>query len=214
MKDQLSTIRESATKASTIVTDLLKFARQSTPELERRDMRETIEASVRLTEYLARKGNVEIKIDMPSSPVLVWYDAQQIEQVLINLVGNAIQAMKNGGTVRINLSKAENSIALSVQDNGVGIPEKNLQRIFDPFFTTKPEGEGTGLGLSVSFGIITRHRGQISVDSKPGLGTTFTILLPIEQQDDLSTEKPGESQTEIDDDVDPLKEAEEALEAV
>ena len=213
MKDQLSTIRESATKASTIVTDLLKFARQSTPELERRDMRETIEASVRLTEYLARKGNVEIKIDMPSRPVLVWYDAQQIEQVLINLVGNAIQAMKNGGTVRINLSQAENSIALSVQDNGVGIPEKNLQRIFDPFFTTKPEGEGTGLGLSVSFGIITRHRGQISVDSKPGLGTTFTILLPIEQDDDVVAETPGETKTD-NDDIDPLKEAEEALEAV
>ena len=213
MKDQLSTIRESATKASTIVTDLLKFARQSTPDLERRDMRETIEASVRLTEYLARKGNVELKVDMPSSPVLVWYDAQQIEQVLINLVGNAIQAMKNGGTVRINLSQAKNSIALSVQDNGVGIPEKNLQRIFDPFFTTKPEGEGTGLGLSVSFGIITRHRGQISVDSKPGLGTTFTILLPIEQDDDVVAETPSKSKVD-NNDVDPLKEAEEALEAI
>jgi len=213
MKDQLSTIRESATKASTIVTDLLKFARQSTPELERRDLRETVEASLRLTEYLARKGKVEIKIDMPSAPVLIWYDAQQIEQVLINLIGNAIQAMKNGGTVRINLSQAENSIALSVQDNGVGIPEKNLQRIFDPFFTTKPEGEGTGLGLSVSFGIITRHRGQISVDSKPGLGTTFTILLPIEQEDDVVAETPGETQTD-NTDVDPLKEAEQALEAI
>jgi two-component system NtrC family sensor kinase len=213
MKDQLKTIRESATKASTIVTDLLKFARQSTPELERRDLRETIEASLRLTEYLARKGKVEVKIDLPSNPVLIWYDAQQIEQVLINLIGNAIQAMKNGGTVRINLSQAENSIALSVQDNGVGIPEKNLQRIFDPFFTTKPEGEGTGLGLSVSFGIITRHRGQISVDSKPGLGTTFTILLPIEQDDDLGTDD-GEAQIESESDSDPLKEAEEALEAV
>ncbi len=166
-----------------------------------------------MTKYLARKGNVEIKIDMPSAPVLIWYDAQQIEQVLINLIGNAIQAMKNGGTVRINLSQAENSIALSVQDNGVGIPEKNLQRIFDPFFTTKPEGEGTGLGLSVSFGIITRHRGQISVDSKPGLGTTFTILLPIEQEDDVVAETPGETQTEKPD-VDPLKEAEQALEAI
>ena len=213
MKDQLSTIRESATKASTIVTDLLKFARQSTPDLERRDLRETIEASLRLTEYLARKGNVEIKIDMPSAPVLIWYDAQQIEQVLINLIGNAIQAMKNGGTVRINLSKSENSVALSVQDNGVGIPEKNLQRIFDPFFTTKPEGEGTGLGLSVSFGIITRHRGQISVDSKPGLGTTFTILLPIRQEDEVVDETPGETQPEIAD-VDPLKEAEQALESI
>ena len=206
MKDQLSTIRESATKASTIVTDLLKFARQSTPELERRDLRETIQASVRLTEYLARKSHVEVKIDMPSSSVMIWYDAQQIEQVLINLIGNAIQAMKNGGTVRINLSEAENSIALSVQDNGVGIPEKNLQRIFDPFFTTKPEGEGTGLGLSVSFGIITRHRGQISVDSKPGLGTTFTILLPIDQEEEVGTERQDEP--------DPLKEAEKALEVV
>ena len=217
MKDQLGTIRESAGKASTIVTDLLKFARQSTPDLERRDMRETIEASLRLTEYLARKGKVEIKVDVPSDPVLVWYDAQQIEQVLINLLGNAIQAMKNGGTIRINLSRSESSIALSVQDNGVGIPEKNLQRIFDPFFTTKSEGEGTGLGLSVSFGIITRHRGQISVDSKPGLGTTFTILLPIDQEDDVGAEisMPGESQIEIDDDdIDPLKEAEEALEAL
>ena len=217
MKDQLGTIRESATKASTIVTDLLKFARQSTPNLERRDMRETIEASLRLTEYLARKGKVEIKVDVPSDPVLVWYDAQQIEQVLINLLGNAIQAMKNGGTIRINLSRSESSIALSVQDNGVGIPEKNLQRIFDPFFTTKSEGEGTGLGLSVSFGIITRHRGQISVDSKPGLGTTFTILLPIDQEDDVGAEisMPSESQIEIDDDdIDPLKEAEEALEAL
>ncbi|MCH8094368.1 MAG: HAMP domain-containing protein [Chloroflexi bacterium] len=207
MKDQLATIRESATKASTIVTDLLKFARQSTPELEQRDLRETVEASLRLTEYLARKGKVEVKVDMPSSPVLIWYDAQQIEQVLINLLGNAIQAMKNGGTVRINLSKAESSIALSVQDNGVGIPEKNLERIFDPFFTTKPEGEGTGLGLSVSFGIITRHRGQISVDSKPGLGTTFTILLPIDQEQDTGIDEPqGEP--------DPLREAEQALEAV
>ncbi|MCH8340735.1 MAG: HAMP domain-containing protein [Chloroflexi bacterium] len=207
MKDQLATIRESATKASTIVTDLLKFARQSTPELERRDLRETVEASLRLTEYLARKGKVEVKVDMPPSPVLIWYDAQQIEQVLINLIGNAIQAMKNGGTARINLSEAENSIALSVQDNGVGIPEKNLKRIFDPFFTTKPEGEGTGLGLSVSFGIITRHRGQISVDSKPGLGTTFTILLPINQEQDAGIDEPQ-------DEPDPLREAEQALEAV
>ncbi|MCH8339347.1 MAG: HAMP domain-containing protein [Chloroflexi bacterium] len=207
MKDQLATIRESATKASTIVTDLLKFARQSTPELERRDLRETVEASLRLTEYLARKGKVEVKVDMPPSPVLIWYDAQQIEQVLINLIGNAIQAMKNGGTVRINLSEAESSIALSVQDNGVGIPEKNLKRIFDPFFTTKPEGEGTGLGLSVSFGIITRHRGQISVDSKPGLGTTFTILLPINQEQDAGIDEPQ-------DEPDPLREAEQALEAV
>ena len=203
MRDQLKTIRESAARASTIVTDLLKFARQSRPDFERRDMRDTIESSVRLTEYLARKSNVEVQIDIPSEPVVLWFDAQQIEQVLINLISNAIQAMKNGGSIRINLSEAENSIALSIQDNGVGIPEKNLQRIFDPFFTTKPEGEGTGLGLSVSFGIITRHRGQIDVDSKPGLGTTFTILLPIEQDDILGSDPASASG--------PIDEAERAL---
>ena len=182
-RDQLKTIRESAAKASTIVTDLLKFARQSTPEMERHDLKETIESSVRLTEYLARKSNVQIKMDLPRTPVMVTYDAQQIEQVLMNLISNAIQAIKKGGAVRINLSEAGGAVAIAVQDNGIGIPEKNLQRIFDPFFTTKPEGEGTGLGLSVSFGIITRHRGRIEVDSKPGLGTTFTILLPIDQED-------------------------------
>ncbi len=182
-RDQLKTIRESAAKASTIVTDLLKFARQSTPEMERHDLKETIESSVRLTEYLARKSNVQVKLDLPRSPVMVTYDAQQIEQVLMNLISNAIQAIKKGGTVRINLSEASGAVAIAVQDNGIGIPEKNLQRIFDPFFTTKPEGEGTGLGLSVSFGIITRHRGRIEVDSKPGLGTTFTVLLPIDQEE-------------------------------
>ncbi len=182
-RDQLKTIRESAAKASTIVTDLLKFARQSTPEMERHDLKETIESSVRLTEYLARKSNVQVKLDLPRSPVMVTYDAQQIEQVLMNLISNAIQAIKNGGTVRINLSEAGGAVAIAIQDNGIGIPEKNLQRIFDPFFTTKPDGEGTGLGLSVSFGIMTRHRGRIEVDSKPGLGSTFTVLLPIDQED-------------------------------
>jgi signal transduction histidine kinase len=79
------------------------------------------------------------------------------------------------------LSEAGGAVAIAVQDSGIGIPEKNLQRIFDPFFTTKPEGEGTGLGLSVSFGIVARHRGRIEVESKPGLGTTFTVLLPVDQ---------------------------------
>ncbi len=119
---------------------------------------------------------------MPPAPVLVQYDAQQIEQVLINLISNGIQAIRSSGTVRINLSEAGGAVAIAVQDTGIGIPEKNLQRIFDPFFTTKPEGEGTGLGLSVSFGIVSKHRGRIEVESKPGIGTTFTVLLPIDQE--------------------------------
>ena len=177
---QLATIRDSASRASNIVTDLLKFARQSTPEMQRRDMRETIQSSLRLTEYLTRKGKVEVIVDLPDQPVMVTYDDQQIEQVLINLFTNAVQAMEHGGSLRINLGRAKGAIALAVQDTGMGIPKQNIARIFDPFFTTKPEGEGTGLGLSVSFGIVSRHGGTIEIESELGWGTTFTILLPEE----------------------------------
>ena len=187
---QLATIRDSASRASNIVTDLLKFARQSTPEMQRRDMRETVQSSLRLTEYLTRKGKVEVTVDLPDQPVMVTCDAQQIEQVLINLFTNAVQAMDHGGSLRINLGRAKGAIAIAVQDTGMGIPKQNITRIFDPFFTTKPEGEGTGLGLSVSFGIISRHGGTIEVESELGWGTTFTVLLPEEPTQPI-VNKPG-----------------------
>jgi two-component system NtrC family sensor kinase len=174
---QLTTIRDSASRASTIVTDLLKFARQSTPEMQRRDMRETIQSSLRLTEYLTRKGKIEVSVDLPDQPVMMSYDAQQIEQVLINLITNAVQAMQHGGSLKVSLSKSGSKVAIGVQDTGSGIPKQNLNRIFDPFFTTKPEGEGTGLGLSVSYGIVSRHGGTIEVESELGWGTTFTVFL-------------------------------------
>jgi signal transduction histidine kinase len=176
----LRTIRENGRRASNIVTDLLKFARKSTPEMKAQDMRDTIETVLHLTEYLARKSRVKIVKDVPDAPVTATYDAAQIEQVLMNLVQNAIQAMPDGGDLRINLSRAGEAIAIAVQDTGIGIPAKNLSRIFDPFFTTKPPGEGTGLGLSVSYGIVARHGGQIDVDSLEGKGTTFTVLLPVD----------------------------------
>ena len=175
---QLTTIRDSASRASTIVTDLLKFARQSTPEMQRRDMRETIQSSLRLTEYLTRKGKIEVAVELPDQPVMMAYDAQQIEQVLINLITNAVQAMQHGGSLRVSLNKSGSKVAIAVQDTGTGIPKQNLNRIFDPFFTTKPEGEGTGLGLSVSYGIVSRHGGTIEVESELGWGTTFTVFLP------------------------------------
>jgi signal transduction histidine kinase len=177
---QLVTIRDSANRASTIVTDLLKFARQSTPEMQTRDMKETINSSLRLTEYLTRKAKVEVKVDMPEEAVMMTYDAQQIEQVLINLITNATQAMPTGGELRVNVVQAEGVVAIAVQDTGTGIPKQIQGRIFDPFFTTKPEGEGTGLGLSVSFGIVSSHGGKIELDSEFGWGTTFTVLLPVE----------------------------------
>jgi signal transduction histidine kinase len=174
----LTTIRESAARASTIVTDLLKFARQNEPILQTRDMRETLEACIRLTEYLTRKGNVEVEIDLPDEAVMLTYDPTQIEQVMINLITNGVQAMPDGGSMHIALKQVEGEVAIRVTDSGCGIPEDERSRIFDPFFTTKPEGEGTGLGLSVSYGIIARHGGRIEVESEVGAGSTFTVYLP------------------------------------
>jgi signal transduction histidine kinase len=140
-----------------------------------------VEAALRLSAYPVRKAHVQVINDLPQEPVMMVYDSQQIEQVLLNLITNAVQAMPNGGDLRINLSVSDSVAAIAVQDTGNGIPEENLSRIFDPFFTTKPEGEGTGLGLSVSYGIITNHTGQIKVESVVGQGTTFTVLLPVKR---------------------------------
>jgi len=176
-RDSLGMIRDSASKANMIVTDLLKFARQSTPTLEPRDLRETMNSSLRLTEYLTRKAGVRVTSDFPDKPVMARIDSQQIEQVLINLITNAVQAMPDGGELRARISANHESVKLSIGDSGSGIPEEDLPRIFDPFFTTKPEGEGTGLGLSVSYGIMAQHGGRIDVESTVGEGSTFTLHL-------------------------------------
>ncbi len=181
IRDEITLIRDSAQKANLILTDLLTFARQSKPDMSERDMRETIEAALRLTAFPVRKAHVQVSKDLPEQPVMMVYDPQQIEQVLVNLITNAVQAMPNGGKIRINLSQGDGVIAIAVQDTGIGIPPENLNRIFDPFFTTKPEDQGTGLGLSVSYGIISNHDGRIDVESKVGEGTTFTILLPVKR---------------------------------
>jgi signal transduction histidine kinase len=186
-KKDLAIIRESAAKANQIVSDLLTFSRQSTPEMRTQDLRATVEAALRITTYLARKAQIEVISDLPAQSVMVTYDAQQIEQVLINLIQNAIQATPPHGTLRVNLSQSGVAVALAVQDTGSGISPENLRRIFDPFFTTKPPGEGTGLGLSVSYGIIARHHGRIDVESVVGQGTTFTILLPMRQPEETAT---------------------------
>jgi signal transduction histidine kinase len=149
--------------------------------MHHQDLKSTVEASLRITAYLTRKANVQVVADLPEQSVYLTYDAQQIEQVLINLIQNAIQAMPNGGTLHVSLRQTADTAMVAVQDTGIGIPPENLRRIFDPFFTTKPEGEGTGLGLSVSYGIITHHHGHIEVSSIVGQGTTFTISLPAQQ---------------------------------
>ena len=182
-RQETSLIYESASKAIDIVSDLMKFARQSELEMERNDIRESIETTLRLAAFPIRKAHVEVIKDLPQEPVNMDYDNRQIEQVLLNLVHNAVQAMPKGGTLRVNLSQTNGVAAIAIQDTGTGIPPEIMNRIFDPFFTTKPEGEGTGLGLSVSYGIVSHHDGRIEVDSEIGEGTTFTVLLPVRHPD-------------------------------
>jgi signal transduction histidine kinase len=175
----LKVIRESAVKGNTIVSDLLKFARQSNPEMRSADLRETVKAAMRLTAYLTRRYNTIT--ELPEEELIVTYDVQLIEQVLINMIHNAVQSMPNGGDLKIRLECVDDVASIAIQDSGCGISQEDVKRVFDPFFTTKPEGEGTGLGLSVSYGIVANHNGQIHVQSKIGEGTTFTILLPVYQ---------------------------------
>jgi two-component system NtrC family sensor kinase len=149
--------------------------------METHDLRETVEASLRLTTYLIREARIHLVKEIPEQVMLVTYDPQQIEQVLINMIHNAIQAMPNRGTLQVSLTQVDATAAIAIQDTGIGISPENLTRIFDPFFTTKPEGVGTGLGLSVSYGIIANHHGKIDVESEVGSGTKFIIYLPVER---------------------------------
>jgi len=180
VKSEVSLIRESALKANNIVSDLLKFSRQSKPEMGEQDICETIGIALRLMAYPIRKAHAQVVKELPDQPVMMTYDAQQIEQVLVNIITNAVQAMPEGGTLKIKLSQSDNHAEIAIQDSGMGILPEHLTRIFDPFFTTKVDGEGTGLGLSVSYGIISNHSGRIDVESVVGQGSTFTIILPMQ----------------------------------
>ncbi len=185
IRQGLLVIRDNANRANLIVTDLLKFARQSTPTMQKRDLRETIQGCLRLTDYLIRKGNVKVETELPDDPIWATYDPQQIEQVIINLIQNAVQAMPDGGKLETRMIDLGTEVELSVTDNGKGISPEHLSRIFEPFFTTKPEGQGTGMGLAVSYGIISRHGGTIDVSSQVGRGTTFSLRLPKEPSEAL-----------------------------
>jgi signal transduction histidine kinase len=187
--ESLQVIRDNASRANAIVTDMLTFARQTPPAMIRRDLRETVEGSLRLTNYMLRKGKVELDLQLPPDPVTLTFDSQQLQQVIINLVQNAVQAMPDGGRLGVHLKRDDGVAVIEIKDTGSGIPPEHLARVFDPFFTTKPEGQGTGMGLSVSYGIISRHHGTIHVSSQPGEGALFTIRLPMQAAPDAASQE-------------------------
>jgi signal transduction histidine kinase len=163
-----------------IVKNLLDFSRSKEPTLRAADPNAVAIKSVRLVQNMLDVSNIDTRLDLEEGLPRILVDEHQIQQVLVNLLTNAAQAMSDGGKLVVSTHPAHDGAAveIAVSDTGKGILPEHLPHLFDPFFTTKGEG-GTGLGLSVSYGIVKNHGGEIRVESKPGVGTTFAIDLPI-----------------------------------
>jgi two-component system NtrC family sensor kinase len=174
-------IKREADRAVGVIRDLLLFSRKAGPSVGPVDLNALVQLTVRLRAYSLRSSGVEVETDLdPSLPELSG-DDQKLQQVILNLIVNAEYAMRRTATKRlvIRTVREGDTVVAEVSDTGTGMSDETLQRVFEPFFTTKPAGDGTGLGLSVSYGIIEAHGGIITVDSAPGRGTTFRIVLPV-----------------------------------
>jgi PAS domain S-box-containing protein len=176
----LHLVESETDRCSKIVTNLLAFSRQSKMEFSEINVLELIEKCVMLSRHKVGLQNIELLTDLDTAAPSVWGDFNQIQQCVINLIFNAIDAMPDGGTLAISSSSYPNKgvVEIAVGDTGQGISQEDLPHIFDPFYSTKMEGKGLGLGLSTVYGIIDRHKGTITVKSEPGKGAVFTITLP------------------------------------
>ncbi len=163
-----------------IVSDLLSFARSNPTRKQESSLQAVIEDVVQVIQRHMQMDRVQIQCDFDQRVPRLVLDQERIKQVFLNLLMNAKQAIRGEGTIRLTTCYDDRTrqVAVAVSDDGEGIETQNLSRVFDPFFTTKATGEGTGLGLSVSYGIIQDHGGDIQVSSEPGKGSTFTVLLP------------------------------------
>jgi PAS domain S-box-containing protein len=192
VRSDVETIYKEAKRASKITANLLQFSRKHEPEKKPVSINEVVEDSLELNAYRMKVNNIEISTDLDPELPETMADFHQLQQVFVNLMTNAEQAMTkaNGqGKLTIKTQKVDGAIKIALADNGPGIPVDVLDKVFDPFFTTKEVGEGTGLGLSICFGIIEQHGGTIGVNSKEGKGATFTVELPVTQADPVPAEQ-------------------------
>jgi two-component system NtrC family sensor kinase len=181
-RQDVETILSEADRASKIVQNLLSFARRKRTEKEPADLNALLQRVLELRSYDLRVKNIDVELDLDSKLPETMVDTNQVQQVFLNLIVNAEQAMlaaHERGTLTVTSRKQKDTVRLSLQDDGPGMSPETLRRIFDPFFTTKEVGEGTGLGLTISYGIIEDHGGRIWAESAPGKGTSFVIELPI-----------------------------------
>ncbi|HKQ04048.1 MAG TPA: ATP-binding protein [Blastocatellia bacterium] len=181
--EYLQIIRDEAFRCKTITNSLLEFSHQRQAEKHSSDINQIIERTLHLVKHHPKIGNMHVVKELDARLPLVYVNEGQMKQVFIALISNAYDAMEHGGriTIRTRWQDCENerAVAVEFEDSGCGIPASHLQKIFDPFFTTKPLGRGTGLGLSVCYGIVSEHGGKMEVDSTEGVGSTFRVLLPV-----------------------------------
>ncbi len=191
-KRHVELIHKSALRCQKIVQALLSFARRRAPERKAVCLNSLIEAALEILHYQLRTSNVEMILNLDSDLPRAMVDPHQIQQVFVNLINNArqaIEAHQPKGWIRVTTRGDGETVLVTLQDSGPGISEENLSKIFDPFFTTKEVGQGTGLGLSLCYGIIKEHGGTITPRSRPGEGATFTIELPVTHEESEATEE-------------------------
>jgi signal transduction histidine kinase len=181
VREDLGRVLRDAERCKETVKELLEFARQTRLLMMRQDINRAIRRTLFLLENQTLFHNIEIEKDLDESIPRVRSDVQQLNHMFMNIVLNAAQAMKGQGKLRLTtrLDSENEQVRIEISDTGPGIPEDILPNIFDPFFTTKEEGEGTGLGLSLVYGIVENHGGRIKCESSEGKGTTFVIELPL-----------------------------------
>lgn len=178
LREYLGLIRSEAFRCKSITNGLLDFSRTRAGQKISVDMARVINSAARLLSHQRRNNEIEIDVDAEENIAHVTGDEGQLQQAVIALSTNAIDAMPDGGRLTLRALNGDSHVVVEVCDTGVGIAPENLSRIFDPFFTTKEVGRGTGLGLAVSYGIVTEHGGRLEVQSTVGVGTVFTITLP------------------------------------
>ncbi len=178
LKD-VAVIQKHTDQCKSVVEALLNFARVSAPQKGYTDMQRCVDEVLSVIEPQMQKDGISIATEFGEKLPQLIVDSQKIQQVLMNLLLNAQQAMPGGGRIAVKTFLQKDLLVVEIADTGVGISDKHIDRIFDPFFTTKDAGQGTGLGLSVSYGIMEQHGGKIEVYSSPGKGSTFKVILPL-----------------------------------
>jgi two-component system NtrC family sensor kinase len=180
-KEMISEVVSETGRSRDIISNLLDFARESGSQVEPLDLKQLLNDTINLALNQIKLSGIHIDFQTTGDLPRVHGDSQQLRQVFLNLILNAIDASSKGDRIQVLLLPADdpNYVAVKIIDFGTGIPDHILNSIFDPFFTTKAKGKGTGLGLSVSQGIVAKHGGQIRVSSRKGAGTTFTVTLPV-----------------------------------